>query len=137
MIKLTAHCAYDSGILQIEISQQLEPYIQKFIEGLNGAPAVIEAHKWHRARSTGEKSQNHHINGHIAQIAEVTGNDFDMVKYVAKYQAISAGYPFYQKGTLIIPWSETRIDSRQAAILIDTIHRIAAEEGINLIEEDI
>ena len=48
---------------------------------------LIEPEK--RRRSTGYKSQNHHLNGHIQQIAMSTGQPFeDIKKYVKQMQAI-------------------------------------------------
>jgi hypothetical protein len=88
-----------------------------------------------KPRTTGEKSQGHHINGHIAQIANQTGNDFDSVKLYCKREAISRGYPFDTINHVMIPWSETRIDTIQAVFLIDTIHQLAAEMDIILTEE--
>jgi len=41
---------------------------------------VVEIKKWYKRRSTGPHSMNHHINGHIQQIAIETGNDFDTLK---------------------------------------------------------
>lgn len=87
-----------------------------------------------RPRSTGQGSQSHRINGFIAQLAESTGNDFDTVKMAAKYEAISRGYPFDTLGEIIVPWSETRLDTVQASILIDTIEQMAAEMDIRLTE---
>ena len=136
MIQVVTRIAYEDGALIAELPPNYETAMKVFVEKLHGGPAIIQLKKWYRSRSTGWKSQNHHINGHIAQIAEATGNDFDTVKYICKYAAITAGYPFDQKGSLVIPWSESRIDTIQAAILIDTIHRVAAEEGVNLIEEE-
>lgn len=87
-----------------------------------------------KARTTGEDSQNHHINGHIQQIAIDTGNNFDDMKTACKYEAISRGYPFRTIRGRVIPYSETEIDTIQAGYLIDTIHQIAAEMGIKLRE---
>jgi hypothetical protein len=94
---------------------------------------TIEPHR--RKRSTGYKSQSHHANGHIQQIAAYTGDDFDSVKIALKHEAIAAGYPFDTIMGRVIPWSETRIDTAQCAILIETCHRIAAELGISLKED--
>jgi hypothetical protein len=88
-----------------------------------------------RPRTTGPYSQNHHINGEIMQICKETGNDFETVKLWAKRAAMAEGYPFDQFRGVAIPWSETRIDRLQAGILIETIHRLAAELGIRLREE--
>ena len=89
-----------------------------------------------RPRTTGQGSQGAHINGHIAQICKETGgNDFDTVKLWCKREAMSEGYPFDTFKGVMIPWSETRLDTIQAGILIETIHRLAAEMGIRLQEE--
>jgi hypothetical protein len=88
-----------------------------------------------KPRTTGPFSQSHAINGAIAQIAQETGNDFDTVKLWCKRTAIQQGYPFDTFKGVIIPWSETRLDTIQAGILIDTIHRLAAELSIRLREE--
>ena len=87
-------------------------------------------------RSTGEKSQNHHINGHCQQIANSTGEDFDVIKMHAKRTAIKRGYPV--RNDLfgdVQPLSETEIDSEQAGFLIDELHMIADFLGIILKEE--
>lgn len=92
----------------------------------------------HNPRSTGWKSQNHHINGHCQQIAVETGASFEAVKYFMKMEAIGAGWLI---DTLpngqAVPKSEgdPDISSWHASILIETIHRIAAEWSIFLREE--
>ena len=96
----------------------------------------------HVPRSTGDRSQNHRINGHIAVIAEAQARDFTEVKLEMKNLAISRGYPFdteiMRSGSAIIeimtPWSETIIDKSAGAILCETINQYAAENGIKLPE---
>ncbi len=90
-----------------------------------------------RPRTTGDKSQNRHLNSHIQDITRHTGNDFDSVKMAMKTMAISEGFPFDTVNKVVVPWSETRINTKQCAILIDFIHRWAAEEGIVLREDDL
>ena len=88
-----------------------------------------------KARSTGEHSQNHHINGHVSQIAAYTGEDFDVVKDYAKRVAIKRGYP--TRETVfgdVIPKSETEIDTVEAGYLIDSLHEIADFLAITLNE---
>ena len=46
-----------------------------------------------KRRSTGPLSQNHHFNGHCAQVARETGNDFEDVKLGIKARAIKRGFP--------------------------------------------
>jgi hypothetical protein len=88
-----------------------------------------------RPRTTGKYSQGAHINGHVQQIAQSTGNDFDAVKLYCKRESISRGYPCDTIRGVMIPWSETRIDTVQAGFLVDTIHQLAAELNIRLVEE--
>ena len=89
-----------------------------------------------KKRSTGEGSQNHHINGHVTQISNYTGEDFDVIKLEAKRKAIKYGYPTridLFKNT--IPLSESEIDTVQAGYLIDALHEIADFLDVKLIEK--
>lgn len=88
-----------------------------------------------KPRSTGKGSQNHHVNSHIQDIAHSTGNNFDSVKMAMKTMAISEGYPFDTVSGVVVPWSETRLDTVQCAILITFIHRWADENGIAVRED--
>ena len=75
-----------------------------------------------KPRSTGEKSQNHAINGYCQQIAMELGYDFDTIKNTMKRGAVSMGYPFdTAPDDEIEPWSERRIDTDQAGHLIEFI----------------
>ena len=90
-----------------------------------------------KPRTTGKKSQNHHINGHIQQIAAATDNLFGAVKSRLKELAISRGYPYetLPDGS-IEPKSEADISTTEAGSLIDTIHQFADEWNIPLTEEE-
>ena len=90
-----------------------------------------------KLRTTGERSQNHHLNGHIQQICIETGNDFAAVKAVIKQMAVSMGYPFRTFRGMVIPYSEAESSVQECAILIEAVHRLAAEEGILLKETEI
>ena len=90
-----------------------------------------------RPRSTGWKSQNHHVNGHCQQIAIETGNSFSAVKEHMKFLAINRGYPMEtMPDGMPVPKSEADITVEEAAILIETIHQFAAEWNIELKEGD-
>ena len=97
--------------------------------------AVIS--KPRKARTTGEKSQNHHLNGHVQQIARSTGNSFDAVKLYIKREAVGQGYPFetLPSGD-IMPVSEADTDTVECGILIEVAHQTAAEWGIRLVEDE-
>lgn len=97
-----------------------------------------------RARSTGYKSQNTHLNGHCQQIAEDTGNDFALVKLCVKEKAIDMGYPMLYDDNgnpkvgmhgIRLAQSESDASTVECKILIEAAHLIAAEYGVNLIEE--
>ena len=87
-----------------------------------------------RPRTIGEGSQSAHINGHVQQIAQETGNEFADVKAAAKLRALKRGYPFRTIAGEIVPFSEAELNTEQAALLIEELHQIAAEMEINLVE---
>ncbi len=87
-------------------------------------------------RSTGEGSQNHHVNGHIQTIARETGNDFDTVKAWVKMEAVGQGYPFKTFRGAVVPQSEALSSVAECGILIDVTHRLAAELNIKLVENE-
>ena len=98
-----------------------------------------------KTRTTGERSQNRHLNGHIQQICEETGNTFDVVKDYVKQQAIAMGYPIKKnlKGNYVInPYgypvgiSETESSTKECGYLIDAVHILAGELGITLKESE-
>ena len=135
MIILTGPIAYSHGFLSVKVHPTAEGVVKRFLERLGGHYAIVKVDQIRKARSTGPGSQNRHINGHIQQIAQETGNDFYTVKVYCKTQALSRGYPVDVIKGQIVPWSEARIDTKQAAMLIDTIHQVASELGIILQEE--
>jgi hypothetical protein len=99
-----------------------------------------------RRRTTGKRSQNARINGHIVLIAFETGNDFSDVKMYIKRRAVRRGYPVITnaEGEIVpsmidgepIPISESDASIEDAKLLIDEINQLAAELGIVLPEED-
>ena len=89
-----------------------------------------------RPRSTGDHSQNHHLNGHIMQICADTGNDYETVKTAVKMIACeSFGYPYAEFQGVIVPQSESKASTEECAYLIEAAHLLAADLGIILKEE--
>lgn len=106
--------------------------------------ATITVEPPRRRRSTGKNSQSAHFNGHIQQIAVETGQVFGDIKEYAKTRAIDQGYPMLKKddgAPFLNVWgqprgiSEADASVEDAIILIDTIHQLAAELDIRLVEE--
>lgn len=88
-----------------------------------------------RPRTTGEGSQNHHLNGHILQICNETGNDYDTVKDAVKQLAVEQmGYPYKTIGGRIVPQRERECSTDECAKLIEAAHILAADLGIILQE---
>lgn len=88
-----------------------------------------------RPRTTGEGSQNHHLNGHIMQICNETGNDYDTIKYCVKMLAVEQmGYPYKTVAEHILPQPERQSSTDECAKLIEAAHVLAAELGIILQE---
>ncbi len=88
-----------------------------------------------RPRTTGEGSQNHHLNGHIMQICAGTGNDYDSVKYCVKMIAVETmGYPYTELAGHILPKPERECSTDECALLIEAAHVLAAELGMILQE---
>ena len=88
-----------------------------------------------KPRTTGKGSQNHHLNGHILQICNETGNDYDTVKYAVKMLAVEQmGYPYKQLAGQIIPKRERDCSTEECALLIEAVHYLAADLGVILKE---
>lgn len=88
-----------------------------------------------RPRTTGEGSQNHHLNGHIMQICNETGNDYDTIKYCVKMLAVEQmGYPYKTVAGHILPQPESQSSTDECALLIEAAHILAAQLSIILQE---
>lgn len=90
----------------------------------------------YKPRTTGKGSQNHHLNGHIMQICNVTGNDYETIKYCIKMTAAEQfGYPTQTVAGHVVPKRESDCDTSECAMLIEASHYLAAQLGIVLREE--
>ena len=100
-----------------------------------GGYALASVSTPRRARTTGEGSQNHHLNGHIMQICRETGNDYDTVKAAVKQIAVEQmGYPYREVAGRIVPQGERDCDTEECAKLIEAAHVLAGDLGIILQE---
>lgn len=90
----------------------------------------------YKPRTTGDGSQNHHLNGHIMQICNVTGNDYETIKYCIKMIAVEQlGYPFETIAGHIIPKRESDCDTQECGLLIEASHMLASQIGVILRED--
>ena len=96
----------------------------------------VKIGKVRKPRTTGEKSQNSHCNGHIQQMANFTGDYFDDIKRSIKIKAIAKGYPYKTNSFgKVVPISESEASTVECGYLIDTCHEVASFLGCNLKEE--
>ena len=88
-----------------------------------------------KPRTTGEHSQNHHLNGHIMQICNETQNSYNAVKDEIKRIATEEmGYPYEEINGHIYPIGESESSTDECAKLIEAAHVLAADLGIILQE---
>ncbi len=88
-----------------------------------------------RPRTTGAFSQNHHLNGHIMQICNETGNSYEAVKNAVKLIAVEQmEYPYTDFHGVITPKPESECSSEECAKLIEASHILAADLGLILQE---
>ena len=88
-----------------------------------------------RPRTTGEGSQNHHLNGHIMQISNETCAGYSAVKDEVKRIAVETmGYPYEIVNGHIHPKGESDSSTDECALLIEAAHVLAADLGIILQE---
>ena len=88
-----------------------------------------------KPRTTGEHSQNHHLNGHIMQICNETQNSYNAVKDEIKRIATEEmGYPYEEINGHIHPIGESESSTDECAKLIEAAHVLAADLGIILQE---
>ena len=88
-----------------------------------------------KPRTTGEGSQNHHLNGHIMQICNETGASYSATKDEVKRIAVELmGYPYEIINGHIHPKGESDSSTDECAKLIEAAHVLAADLSIILIE---
>lgn len=91
----------------------------------------------YKPRTTGKGSQNHHLNGHIMQICNATGNDYETIKYCIKMIAVEQlGYPFETIAGHVVPKRERDCNTEEGAMLIEASHILAAQLRITLREAE-
>ena len=88
-----------------------------------------------KPRTTGEQSQNNHAWGHATQIASGLNQGDDPRDVLYDACIATAGYPTrMNKFGRVVAQSWSEATTVQAAAVIETLRRFAAEFGIVLIE---
>lgn len=139
-VQMTLHRVFCRGKLCFELPS--EPELLEALRSLLttcqskcGDYVSITLNKPFRPRTVGDKSQSHHLNGHIMQICEITGNDYDTIKYCVKMIAVEQmGYPYTEVAGHILPKRERDCSTEECAKLIEASHILAANLSIVLKE---
>jgi len=88
-----------------------------------------------KPRTTGHRSQNAHAWGHARTIAEYTGDYDNEVMGEAKRRAVSWGYSTkVDSFGNTVPISEKDANSTEYRYVIEELHKIASDMGIQLVE---
>lgn len=139
-VTITLKRVNQKGLISFEAPR--EPELQEAIKNVlrtcsvkNNDYVAVTFARPYSPRSTGPKSQNHHLNGHIMQICEITGNDYETIKYCIKMIAVEQmGFPYSMVAGHIIPKRERDCNTEECAKLIEAAHILAAQLGIILRE---
>lgn len=139
-LTITLHRTYEPGKLCFDIPK--EPELQMQLKDLltvckdkNNDYVSVTLKRPYAPRTTGPRSQNHHLNGHIVQICNYTGNDYETIKYCVKMIAVEQmGYPAQTIAGHIIPKRETDCNTQECGMLIEASHILAAQMGLVLQE---
>lgn len=127
----TGRIADDLLVIQLPLGDKRK----ELAELLEKGAVSITIDRPHKPRTTGFGSQNHHLNGHIIQICNETGNDYDTVKSEIKRIAVEVmSYPYENMAGHILPKRERDCDTRECAKLIEAAHWLAGDLGIELRE---
>ena len=91
-------------------------------------------------RTTGKKSQNNHFQGHLRQWGSYRGLSHQEANFLVMIEATYRGYPTQKirltTGEIVdCPIDPKTATTSQFAILIDTLHQLAHQDEVTLIEE--
>lgn len=120
--------------IPIAFLDSVRQIIEKCEKKHNGF-ARISIDRPSKPRTTGEMSQNNHAWGHATQIASGLNQGDDPRDVLYDACIATPNYPTrMNKFGRVIAQSWSEATTIQAAAVIETLHRIAAEFGIVLIE---
>ena len=139
-VRITMKRVFQKGFLTFEIPQEIEiqEALKKVLTSCRDKYndfVQLTIQPPYKPRTTGKGSQNHHLNGHIVQLCNLTGHSYDEIKYCIKMKAVEAfGYPYTTIGGFIVPKGESDCNTEECGKLIEASHLLAAEWGFVLKE---
>lgn len=140
MVQYVLHRSFYKGHIAFDLpanSAQKEAIVKVLTKcrDKNNDYVLVTLQQPKKPRTTGANSQNHHLNAHIVQICNETGNDYDSVKDAVKMIAVeNMNYPYRMIAGQIVPIRERECGTEECAKLIEAAHVVAADLGIILNE---
>jgi len=122
--------------LEIFLPSSVNAMIERRIAGVDQAryKFVFDVERKRKPRTTGPKSQQAHLHGHLSQIADSLGYHMSELK-----EAMKEDLPDWPRKTVLgktVYMSESDADTVLESKAIEWCHVRAAEFGIRLIEGD-
>ena len=123
-----------SGVLKLQLMTESRREMMYHFEKHKTAVHQFDIAKWYKKKSTGPESANNHSWGHSRQIAQEIGDDPREIlreaclrtpEYPSSINKLGVETPQY--------WGDA--NSKEAAAVIETLHRIASFLSIRLIEK--
>ena len=132
MIQFTAKVTPKDGAISIAWPAAIAPAVAMLLEHSRDKCASylnIRFDLPHRPRTTGWKSQNHHLRGHARQLCDYTGYTMSEMMQVVKEDTPSwpVSWKEIRQKKRQIYASEAEISIEVASAAIEICHRIAAE----------
>ncbi len=129
---------FADGIIELHYPQTLEDAVLVFRHSLiqkRITQVFVKMGVPRKPRTTGKGSGSAHFHGHVQQICQYTGDDFDDVKMHIKRKAMKRDYPSHEDSFgEIHPDSEANISTVEESMLIDTAHEVASFLNLKLKE---
>lgn len=128
----------DDGDLLVTIPAAFRDSIRQIVGRCiqkHGGFARVSIDRPSKPKTTGEESQNNHAWGHATQIAQGLNQGDDPRDVLYDACIATPGYPTrMNKFGRVVAKSWSEATTVEAAAVIETLHRLAAEFGIVLIE---
>lgn len=140
MIQLTTRITGIPGGVKLDVPKGYEEAFRSLSErsaSKHAGYVTARLDMPHKPRSTGWKSQNHHIRGHERQIAIGLGLTMSEVHDTIKAELASWPEKMVNgpKGERFVKLSEAEISMEVCAEAIELCHAWAAHVGITLVED--
>ena len=123
-----------SGVLKCQLMTESRKEMTYHFEKNKKAVHQFDIAKWYKKKTTGPNSLNNHVHGHSRQIADEMGED---VRWVRREACIKTpGFPTkLNKFGKVQPKKWEDVTTIEAGGVVETLHRMAAFLGIELIEK--